>query len=73
MEQWSIVWPTCLSSWASAPLIEGVDSLSMVYNALSVSPLGQKRWFSKRGWPYYHVVAFFPSASSLHQLNGLCG
>ena len=73
VEQWSIVWPTCLSSWASVPLIEGVDSLCMVHKALSVSPLGQKRWFSARGRTHYHVVAVSPSASSLHQLNGLCG
>lgn len=36
-------------------------------------PLRQQRWFSARGWTYYHVVAFSPSASSLHQLNRLCG
>ncbi len=57
VKQWSIVWPTCLSSWASMPLIEGVDSLYMVHKALSVSPLGQKRWFSARGHTHYHVVA----------------
>lgn len=64
VEQWSIVWPTCLSSWASVPLIEGVDSLYMVHKALSVSPLGQKRWFSARGRTHYHVVAFSPQPAA---------
>lgn len=45
VEQWPIVWPTCLSSWASVPLIEGVDSLCMVHKALSVSPLDRKGGF----------------------------
>lgn len=60
MEQWSIVWPTCLSSWASGPLIEGVDSLYMVHKALSVSPLRQKRWFSAEGLDPQSCGGFLP-------------
>lgn len=75
VEQWSMVWPTCLSSWASVPLIDGVDSLCMVHKALSVPPpLDRKGGFLQGGRTHYHVAAFFPpSASSPHQLNGLCG
>lgn len=53
VEQCSTVWPTCLSSWVSVPLIEGVDSLFMLHKAMSVPPLpfNRKRWFSVRG-PY---------------------
>lgn len=75
VEQCSTVWPTCLSSWVSVPLIEGVDSLFMLHKAMSVppSPLTEKGGFLWRGHTHYHVVAFSPTASGPHQLNGLCG
>lgn len=76
VEQCSTVWPTRLSSWVSVPLIEGVGSLFMLHKAMSVPPplpFNRKRWFSVRGHTHYHVVAFSPTASGPHQLNGLCG
>lgn len=47
MEQWSIVGLTCLSSWASVPLIDWVDSLYMLHKALSVPPIDEKVVFYK--------------------------
>lgn len=36
-------------------------------------PQTEKVVFCKGDHTHYHVVAFSPSASSPHQLNGLCG
>lgn len=59
VEQCSTVWPTCLSSWVSVPLIEGVDSLFMLHKAMSVppSPLTEKGGFL---WGAIPTIMWWP-------------
>lgn len=59
VEQCSTVWPTCLSSWVSVPLIEGVDSLFMLHKAMSVppSPLTKKGGFL---WGAIPTIMWWP-------------
>lgn len=74
MEQWSIDWPTCLSSWASVPLIErGRLPLCASQSIVCFPPRTEKVVFCEGAIPTIMWWPFYPTANSLHQLNGLCG